>query len=200
MRMIYKLLFTEYFPPSARKWKLQSNLPTFVPQNLLLLTNHSMLGEYVPSSWSLSSPSRKQQILWQCEEVSWSENFYLLLLHPRDLHPFSSISIFLFVGLLPYQLLPLTLYCVWFYSTAAATFRQAVALIFDHVVRAESLPTGKCGSGGYTSRSTSVTSDVNRNINKLEYAIFWYQSCFSWCLYIFSFVWFIFSSPKCAYW
>lgn len=53
-------------------------------------------------------------------------------------------------------------------NTAAATFRQAVALIFDHVVRAESLPTGKCGSGGYISRSTSVTSDVNRNINRLE--------------------------------
>ncbi|KAI5676523.1 hypothetical protein M9H77_07473 [Catharanthus roseus] len=37
-------------------------------------------------------------------------------------------------------------------NTAAATFRQAVALIFDHVVCAESLPTGKIGSGGYASR------------------------------------------------
>lgn len=53
-------------------------------------------------------------------------------------------------------------------NTAAATFRQAVALIFDHVVCAESLPTGKIGSGGYASRSTSVTSDVNRNIHRLE--------------------------------
>ncbi|WOG82786.1 hypothetical protein DCAR_0101954 [Daucus carota subsp. sativus] len=53
-------------------------------------------------------------------------------------------------------------------NTAAATFRQAVALIFDHVVSAEALPTGKYGSGGYISRSNSVTSDVNRNINHLE--------------------------------
>ncbi|KAL8528032.1 hypothetical protein ACS0TY_005737 [Phlomoides rotata] len=53
-------------------------------------------------------------------------------------------------------------------NTAAATFRQAVALIFDHVVCAESLPTGKFGSGGYISRSNSVTSDVNRNIKRLE--------------------------------
>lgn len=53
-------------------------------------------------------------------------------------------------------------------NTAAATFRQAVALIFDHVVSAESLPTGKSGSGGYISRTSSVTSDVNRNLNRLE--------------------------------
>ena len=44
-----------------------------------------------------------------------------------------------------------------------------MALIFDHVVSAEALPTGKYGSGGYISRSNSVTSDVNRNINHLEY-------------------------------
>ncbi|CAI9102822.1 OLC1v1001167C1 [Oldenlandia corymbosa var. corymbosa] len=53
-------------------------------------------------------------------------------------------------------------------NTAAATFRQAVALIFDHVASAESLPSGKGGSGGYISRANSVTSDVNRNINRLE--------------------------------
>lgn len=51
-------------------------------------------------------------------------------------------------------------------NTAAATFRQAVALIFDHVVFAESLPTGKFGSGGYITRTNSVTSDVNRSINQ----------------------------------
>uniref|UniRef100_A0A5B7BVG9 Protein MON2 homolog n=1 Tax=Davidia involucrata TaxID=16924 RepID=A0A5B7BVG9_DAVIN len=50
-------------------------------------------------------------------------------------------------------------------NTAAATFRQAVALIFDHVVSAESLPVGKFGSGGYISRASSVTSDVSRSIN-----------------------------------
>ncbi|KAL6961722.1 hypothetical protein U1Q18_048565 [Sarracenia purpurea var. burkii] len=53
-------------------------------------------------------------------------------------------------------------------NTAAATFRQAVALIFDHLVCAESLPAGKIGSGGYISRSNSVTSDVNRSINRTE--------------------------------
>ncbi|CAN4110213.1 unnamed protein product [Withania somnifera] len=53
-------------------------------------------------------------------------------------------------------------------NTAAATFRQAVALIFDCVISSESLPAGKFGSGVYISRSSSVTSDVNRNINHLE--------------------------------
>ncbi|XP_059291369.1 uncharacterized protein LOC132044850 isoform X2 [Lycium ferocissimum] len=53
-------------------------------------------------------------------------------------------------------------------NTAAATFRQAVALIFDRVISTESLPAGKCCSGVYISRSSSVTSDVNRNINHLE--------------------------------
>ncbi|CAA0836755.1 ARM repeat superfamily protein [Striga hermonthica] len=53
-------------------------------------------------------------------------------------------------------------------NTAAATFRQAVALIFDHVLHAESLPAGRFGSGGYISRTNSVTSDVNRNIKRLE--------------------------------
>lgn len=60
------------------------------------------------------------------------------------------------------------------FSTAAATFRQAVALIFDHVVSAESLPAGRFGSGGYVSRTNSVTSDVNRNIKHLEYEFVFY--------------------------
>ncbi|KAI3669236.1 hypothetical protein L6452_40463 [Arctium lappa] len=50
-------------------------------------------------------------------------------------------------------------------NTAAATFRQAVALIFDHVVSSESLPAGKFVHGGYVSRSASVTFDVNHSIN-----------------------------------
>lgn len=50
-------------------------------------------------------------------------------------------------------------------NTAAATFRQAVALIFDHVLSSESLPAGKFVHGGYISRSASVTSDVNHSIN-----------------------------------
>lgn len=37
------------------------------------------------------------------------------------------------------------------------------------MVRAESLPLGKFGSGGYTSRTSSVTVDINRNINHSEY-------------------------------
>ncbi|KAL9341678.1 hypothetical protein Peur_065003 [Populus x canadensis] len=53
-------------------------------------------------------------------------------------------------------------------NTAAATIRQAVALIFDHVVHVESLPVGKFGSGGHISRSSSVTGDVNRSINYSE--------------------------------
>ncbi|KAI4301884.1 hypothetical protein L6164_035121 [Bauhinia variegata] len=48
-------------------------------------------------------------------------------------------------------------------NTAAATFRQAVALIFDRVVLAESLPADKYG--GQISRTTSVTSDISRSIN-----------------------------------
>ncbi|XP_057962995.1 uncharacterized protein LOC131154318 isoform X2 [Malania oleifera] len=53
-------------------------------------------------------------------------------------------------------------------NTAAATFRQSVALIFDHMVSAESLPVGKFGSGGHVSRTSSVTGDVNRNITRSE--------------------------------
>lgn len=56
-----------------------------------------------------------------------------------------------------------------FLSTAGATFRQAVALIFDHVVLAESLPSGKFCFGGQLSRTSSVTGDVNRSINLSEY-------------------------------
>ncbi|KAI7738621.1 hypothetical protein M8C21_011625, partial [Ambrosia artemisiifolia] len=53
-------------------------------------------------------------------------------------------------------------------NTAAATFRQAVALIFDHVLSSESLPAGKLVHGGYISRSASVTSDVNHSINNAK--------------------------------
>lgn len=59
-----------------------------------------------------------------------------------------------------------------FSSTAAATFRQAVALIFDNVVCAESLPTSKFSSGGQISRTGTVTGDVNRGINLSEYVIY----------------------------
>ncbi|CAI0384415.1 unnamed protein product [Linum tenue] len=53
-------------------------------------------------------------------------------------------------------------------NTAAATFRQAVALVFDQVVVAETLPVGKFSSGVHLSRSSSVTVDVNRSMNHSE--------------------------------
>ncbi|XP_074292704.1 uncharacterized protein LOC141619592 isoform X3 [Silene latifolia] len=53
-------------------------------------------------------------------------------------------------------------------NTAAATFRQAVALVFDHLARAESLPSGKFGSVGQIYRSNSVTGDVSRSIHHSE--------------------------------
>lgn len=53
-------------------------------------------------------------------------------------------------------------------NTAAATFRQAVALIFDHVICAETLPAGKLSSGGYISRTSLVSGDVSSSINLSE--------------------------------
>ncbi|KAI4378915.1 hypothetical protein MLD38_016333 [Melastoma candidum] len=53
-------------------------------------------------------------------------------------------------------------------STAAATFRQAVALIFDRVVVAECLPANKSVVSGRIVRTSSVTGDVSRNIKILE--------------------------------
>ncbi|PKA59746.1 Brefeldin A-inhibited guanine nucleotide-exchange protein 5 [Apostasia shenzhenica] len=49
-------------------------------------------------------------------------------------------------------------------NTAAATFRQAVALLFDNVVNAESLPSAKFG--GHVPRSNSVIHDVTHGINQ----------------------------------
>ncbi|KAJ0253818.1 ARM repeat superfamily protein [Hirschfeldia incana] len=54
------------------------------------------------------------------------------------------------------------------YNTAAATFRQAVALIFDQVVSAESLPMPKFSSSSHTARTGSVTGDLSQNINNSE--------------------------------
>eukprot|EP01018_Ginkgo_biloba_P023241 Gb_33881 [translate_table: standard] len=51
------------------------------------------------------------------------------------------------------------------HNTAAATLRQAVALIFDHVISAESLPVSKIGSNRHLSRTTSVSGDVSRSIS-----------------------------------
>ncbi|XP_019097537.1 PREDICTED: protein MON2 homolog isoform X7 [Camelina sativa] len=54
------------------------------------------------------------------------------------------------------------------YNTAAATFRQAVALIFDQVLLAESLPMPKYGSSSQTARTGSVAGDLSQNINNSE--------------------------------
>ncbi|KAL0692392.1 hypothetical protein Bca4012_059572 [Brassica carinata] len=54
------------------------------------------------------------------------------------------------------------------YNTAAATFRQTVAMIFDQVVSAESLPMPKFGSSSQTARTGSVTGDLSQNFNSSE--------------------------------
>lgn len=48
-------------------------------------------------------------------------------------------------------------------STAAATFRQAVALIFENVVRAESLSVAKARSGNYI-QTIFASDDVSHNM------------------------------------
>ncbi|VAH64550.1 unnamed protein product [Triticum turgidum subsp. durum] len=50
-------------------------------------------------------------------------------------------------------------------NTAAATFRQAVALVFDNVVLAESLPTGKA-SPRFGSSASSVANNVTRSFGQ----------------------------------
>lgn len=50
-------------------------------------------------------------------------------------------------------------------NTAAATFRQAVALIFDSVACIESLPPGKIGSSSHTSRASTIMDDISRSFN-----------------------------------
>lgn len=50
------------------------------------------------------------------------------------------------------------------HSTAAATIRQAVALIFDRVISAEALPVSSAAPSRRTSRSNSVSGDVSRSI------------------------------------
>ncbi|XP_020589215.1 protein MON2 homolog isoform X4 [Phalaenopsis equestris] len=52
-------------------------------------------------------------------------------------------------------------------NTAAATFRQAVALIFDNVNHAEWLPAGKYGS--QLSRANSVTNSVTHSISESDF-------------------------------
>ncbi|VAH80557.1 unnamed protein product [Triticum turgidum subsp. durum] len=51
-------------------------------------------------------------------------------------------------------------------NTAAATFRQAVALVFDNVVLAESLPTGKASPARLGSSASSVANNVTRSFGQ----------------------------------
>ncbi|KAM0889838.1 hypothetical protein ACQ4PT_027456 [Festuca glaucescens] len=51
-------------------------------------------------------------------------------------------------------------------NTAAATFRQAVALVFDNVVLAESLPTGKASPARLSSCASSVANNVTRSFSQ----------------------------------
>ncbi|WVZ68665.1 hypothetical protein U9M48_017579 [Paspalum notatum var. saurae] len=51
-------------------------------------------------------------------------------------------------------------------NTAAATFRQAVALVFDNVIRAESLPSGKASSARLSSRVSSVADNVTHSFSR----------------------------------
>ncbi|KAG0558241.1 hypothetical protein KC19_10G013800 [Ceratodon purpureus] len=57
------------------------------------------------------------------------------------------------------------------HSTAVATVRQAVALIFDSVLRAENLPVLHYGgTSGWSSSSNSVAGEVSRSISTSELA------------------------------
>ncbi|XP_042398524.1 protein MON2 homolog [Zingiber officinale] len=51
------------------------------------------------------------------------------------------------------------------HSTAAATFRQAVALVFDSVAYVESLPSGRIGCSSYVSRTTTITDEISRSFS-----------------------------------
>ncbi|KAL5227929.1 hypothetical protein ABZP36_016194 [Zizania latifolia] len=51
-------------------------------------------------------------------------------------------------------------------NTAAATFRQAVALVFDNVVLAESLPSNKTSAARLSSRASSVADNVTRSFSR----------------------------------
>lgn len=56
-------------------------------------------------------------------------------------------------------------------STAAATFRQAVALVFDSVAYVESLPPGRIGCSSYVSRTTTITDEISRSFSTSLYMI-----------------------------
>lgn len=101
------------------------------------------------------------------EVINWCKS---LSLTPDDCFCLVLSTIYIMLQSASFRVLCVCVCLQLFCSTAAATFRQAVALVFDQVVLAESLPAGKFGYGGQLSRTNSVTGDVNRSINLSEYA------------------------------
>ncbi|GJM92979.1 hypothetical protein PR202_ga09489 [Eleusine coracana subsp. coracana] len=83
----------------------------------------------------------------------------MLILFQSDLHPESEESMSQALGICLY-LLESSRSSDSVRNTAAATFRQAVALVFDNVIRAESLPSGKASSSSLSSRISSVADNL----------------------------------------
>ncbi|XP_039808761.1 protein MON2 homolog isoform X2 [Panicum virgatum] len=89
----------------------------------------------------------------------------MLILFQSHLHPESEESMSQALGICLY-LLESSRSSDSVRNTAAATFRQAVALVFDNVIRAESLPSGKASSARLSSRVTSVADNVTHSFSR----------------------------------
>ncbi|KAL3691163.1 hypothetical protein R1sor_004814 [Riccia sorocarpa] len=87
----------------------------------------------------------------------------ILTILQSQLHPQDEESMAVLLGIC-LRLLSNTRNADSVHSTAAATLRQAVALIFDRVITAENLPVLKADSRSRNARSNSVSGDVSRNI------------------------------------
>lgn len=88
----------------------------------------------------------------------------MLILFQSHLHPESEESMSQALGICLY-LLESNRSSDSVRNTAAATFRQAVALVFDNVIRAESLPSGKASSGRLGSRVSAVADNVTHSFS-----------------------------------
>ncbi|TKW17045.1 hypothetical protein SEVIR_5G340000v4 [Setaria viridis] len=89
----------------------------------------------------------------------------MLILFQSHLHPESEESMSQALGICLY-LLESSRSSDSVRNTAAATFRQAVALVFDNVIRAESLPSGKASSARLSSRVSSVADNVTHSFSR----------------------------------
>ncbi|KAL2622814.1 hypothetical protein R1flu_003019 [Riccia fluitans] len=116
--------------------------PTALPPILSTLKEHS----------ELSDEAVQLKILQTILTILQSQ------LHPEDEE---SMAVLLGICL---RLLSNTRNADSVHSTAAATLRQAVALIFDRVISAENLPLLKAESRSRNARSNSVSGDVSRSI------------------------------------